>query len=54
MDAKKDLLEVLRGLLKHRTEDAGCYEFVLEAWIEEAATEIERLRSALAEKCATH
>ncbi len=38
------LLDALRGLLKHRTEDLGCYEFVLEAWIESAADEIERLR----------
>jgi len=42
---KKDILQVIQDLLKHRTEDAGCYEFVLEAWIEEAAAEIERLRS---------
>jgi len=41
---KKDILQVIQDLLKHRTEDAGCYEFVLEAWIEEAAAEIERLR----------
>jgi hypothetical protein len=41
---KKDILQVLKDLLKHRTEDAGSYEFVLEAWIEEAAAEIERLR----------
>jgi hypothetical protein len=44
---KKDILQVLKDLLKHRTEDAGCYEFVLEAWIEEAAAEIERLRLEL-------
>jgi hypothetical protein len=42
--SKRDVLEALRGLLKHRTEDLGCYEFVLEAWIESAADEIERLR----------
>ncbi len=41
---KKDILQVLKDLLKHRTEDAGSYEFVLEAWIEQAAAEIERLR----------
>jgi hypothetical protein len=40
----KDILDVLRGLLEHRTEDAGCYEFVLESWIEAAADEICRLR----------
>jgi len=40
----KDILQVLRDLLKHRTEDIGCYEFVLESWIESAANEIERLR----------
>jgi ElaB/YqjD/DUF883 family membrane-anchored ribosome-binding protein len=44
---KKPLLQVLRDLLKHRTEDIGTYEFVLESWIEEAAKEIERLQ----EKC---
>ena len=42
---KKDILQVLKDLLKHRTEDAGSYEFVLESWIEEAAAEIERLRT---------
>jgi|LakMenEpi03Aug12_release.lakeMendotaPanAssembly.Ray.scaffolds.fasta_scaffold184200_3 hypothetical protein len=42
---KKPILDVLRGLLQHRTDDAGCYEFVLECWIEEAANEIERLQS---------
>ena len=41
---KRDVLDALRGLLAHRTEDLGCYEFVLEAWIESAADEIERLR----------
>jgi hypothetical protein len=41
---KKDILQVLRDLLKHRTEDIGCYEFVLESWIESAAEEIESLR----------
>jgi hypothetical protein len=40
----KDVLESLRNLLAHRTEDPGCYEFVLECWIESAANEIERLR----------
>ncbi len=44
---RKPLIQVLRGLLEHRTEDAGTYEFVLEAWIEQAANEIERLQ----EKC---
>jgi len=43
---KRDVLEALRSLLAHRTEDLGCYEFVLEAWIESAADEIERLRAA--------
>jgi hypothetical protein len=42
---KRDVLEALRSLLAHRTEDLGCYEFVLEAWIESAADEIERLRA---------
>jgi hypothetical protein len=42
---KKPILDVLRDLLKHRTDDLGCYEFVLECWIEEAANEIERLQS---------
>ena len=42
---KRDVLDALRGLLKHRTEDLGCYEFVLEAWIESAADEIEQLRN---------
>jgi len=42
---KKDILQVLKDLLKHRTEDAGSYDFVLEAWIEAAADEIERLRN---------
>ena len=42
---KKPILDVLRDLLKHRTDDAGCYEFVLECWIKEAANEIERLQS---------
>lgn len=40
----RDVLDVLRRLLEHRTNDVGSYEFVLEAWIEEAADEIERLR----------
>jgi hypothetical protein len=44
---KKDILQVLKDLLKHRTEDAGSYEFVLEAWIEEAAAEITILREAI-------
>ena len=44
---KKDVLESLRGLLKHRTDDLGCYEFVLEAWIDLAADEIERLRGLI-------
>jgi hypothetical protein len=43
---KRDVLEALRSLLAHRTKDLGCYEFVLEAWIESAADEIERLRDA--------
>ena len=43
---KRDVLEALRSLLAHRTEDLGCYEFVLEAWMESAADEIERLRAA--------
>lgn len=43
---KRDVLEALRSLLAHRTEDLGCYEFVLEAWMESAAEEIERLRAA--------
>lgn len=38
------VLPTLRRLLKHRTDDAGCYEFVLESWIESAANEIESLR----------
>lgn len=41
----RDVLEALRGLLANRTEDPGCYEFVLECWIESAADEIERLRN---------
>jgi hypothetical protein len=40
-----DVLQSLRGLLKHRTDDPGAYEFVLECWIESAADEIERLRA---------
>jgi len=42
---RKPILQVLRDLLQHRTDDAGTYEFVLESWIEEAANEIERLQS---------
>ena len=44
---KKDILQVLRDLLKHRTDDLGSYEFVLESWIEDAAAEIERLRAMM-------
>lgn len=43
----KDILQVLRDLLRHRTDDLGSYEFVLESWIETAADEIERLRAML-------
>ena len=42
---KRDVVDAIESLLAHRTEDLGCYEFVLEAWMEEAATEINRLRS---------
>ena len=42
---KRDVVEAIESLLAHRTEDLGCYEFVLEAWMEEAASEINRLRS---------
>jgi hypothetical protein len=42
---KRDVVDAIESLLAHRTEDLGCYEFVLEAWIEEAASEIKRLRS---------
>jgi hypothetical protein len=44
---KKDILQVLRDLLKHRTDDLGSYEFVLESWIEDAAAEIDRLRAMM-------
>jgi hypothetical protein len=44
---KRDVVDAIESLLAHRTEDLGCYEFVLEAWMEEAATEIKRLRSEL-------
>jgi hypothetical protein len=49
---KKDILQVLRDLLKHRTDDLGSYEFVLESWIEDAAAEIERLRLTADERAA--
>ena len=42
---KRDVVDAIESLLAHRTEDLGCYEFVLEAWMEEAASEINRLRS---------
>jgi hypothetical protein len=42
---KRDVVGAIESLLAHRTEDLGCYEFVLEAWMEEAASEINRLRS---------
>jgi len=42
---KRDVVDAIESLLAHRTEDLGCYEFVLEAWMEEAASEIKRLRS---------
>jgi hypothetical protein len=41
---KRDVVDAIESLLAHRTEDLGCYEFVLEAWMEEAASEIKRLR----------
>jgi hypothetical protein len=42
---KRDVVGAIESLLAHRTEDLGCYEFVLEAWMEEAASEIKHLRS---------
>jgi hypothetical protein len=45
MEVKRDVVDAIESLLAHRTEDLGCYEFVLEAWMEEAASEIKRLRS---------
>ena len=42
---KRDVVDAIESLLAHRTEDLGCYEFVLEAWMEEAASEIKHLRS---------
>jgi len=53
---ERDVVDAVKSLLAHRTEDLGCYEFVLEAWMEKAANEIERLREAirrLAEQDAT-
>jgi hypothetical protein len=45
MKVKRDVVDAIESLLAYRTEDLGCYEFVLEAWMEEAASEIKRLRS---------
>ncbi|NDE18245.1 hypothetical protein EBZ80_25350 [bacterium] len=44
-DSGMDVLQSLRDLLNHRTNDPGGYEIVLECWIESAADEIERLRA---------